>query len=187
MDKFILFIVITLFFLCCSSPKEATMPFRNMGYSVERLFPIQHSTGEKMFRVWFNNGTSIDRIITVSSDSIFNNQSYFTELGVLFKKQFFKEKRVSLNTNIPIEPQSGIDAFFKKVDSLKLVDYEDQETFYFPMHKPFSLYVIEIKNGDKYNQFRFNSYFPYSVEDTTKYGKLELFILNEFKFKFYVE
>ena len=76
MDKFILFIVITLFFLCCSSPKEATMPFRNMGYSVERLFPIQHSTGEKMFRVWFNNGTSIDRIITVSSDSIFNNQSY---------------------------------------------------------------------------------------------------------------
>lgn len=187
MNKVILFFLTLALLVCCSSPKEATMPFRNMGYSGERLFPVQQSDGEKMFRVWFNNGTSIDRVITVSFDSIFENQCYFAEFGVLFRNQLFKEKRIFINTNIPTKPRSGIDVFFEKIDSLNLFTYKNQETFYYPMHKPFSLYVVEVKDGNKYNQFRFNSYFPYSVEDSTQYGRLELLILDEFKFNFHIK
>ena len=42
--------------------------------------------------IWINNGTSIDRIITVSTDSIFGQQGKLTEIGFLDKKGLIKTK-----------------------------------------------------------------------------------------------
>jgi hypothetical protein len=165
----------------CSTLYEPVMPFRNLSYSGERLLPIQENNSEKIFRVWFNNGTSVDRIITVSYDSLFEYQSKFQEIGILQKKSLFRSKDIKIFNETDITPQSGFKNFFLKIDSLNLLEYTNQVDFeYLINHQPFSLYVIEIKDKGKYNQFSFRTHFPISLDDSTKYINIEKLIFNEF-------
>ncbi|WP_196888431.1 hypothetical protein [Aureivirga sp. CE67] len=173
-----LLLILIIIFCSCSSGKEYVMPFRNLGYSGERLFPIQSSESNNIIRIWVNNGSSIDRIITVSNDSIFNEQSELVEIGLTKKgkRKFFNQERK--------KPLNGVANFFKTMDSLNLFQYKSQENFKFTHHQPFSLYVVEQKKNGKYNQFYFYTKFPYSNEKETKFTFLEKFIMNEFQWEF---
>src|SRR5688500_12345607 len=91
----------------CAPGKESVMPFRNMAYSGERLFPISASDAEAILRVWFNNGTSLDRVITVSRDSLFGNQCKLAEFGFLSIRGVFKPKTRSYYNEKEIKPKSG--------------------------------------------------------------------------------
>ena len=166
--------------------EPTVMPFRNLVYSAERLFPIESSNSEKAFRAWINNGTSIDRVISVSSDSLFENQASLTEFGFCNKKGLFRSKSEKFYNEEKINPKSGYDKFFKLIDSLNLMNYSNQGSFdYASNHQPFSLYVIEIKSNNRYNQFQFRTHFPdttMKVED--KYEFIETLIFNEFDYQF---
>lgn len=154
------------------------MPFRNYGYSGERLFPIQSSDAENIVRIWINNGTSIDRIVTVSNDSLFGKQSELIEImltGKAKRKFLIQENK---------EPASGILNFLEKIDSLNLFQYESQENFYPALHQPHSFYVVEQKKEGKYNQFSFKTYFPIDESEKNKYSELEQFIMDEFQWEF---
>jgi PBP1b-binding outer membrane lipoprotein LpoB len=53
--KITLFLILYLLvFIGCSQGYEVTMPFKNISYSGERLFPVQLNDSEKMFRAWIN-------------------------------------------------------------------------------------------------------------------------------------
>jgi hypothetical protein len=188
-----LLIGLLLLLFSCSTPKEATMPFRNLVYSSESIFPIQSSNQEWIFRAWINNGTSIDRVISVSKDSLMGNESYLIESGSLYKKNLFGRKVVRVNNVIKVNPNSGYDKFIQVIDSLDLENYKSQDNFdVIANHKPFSLYVIEIKKGDKYHLFSFNTYFPMSLIDSElevdeKYEFIENLLLDEFRYRFYVK
>lgn len=154
------------------------MPFRNFGYSGERLFPIQSSDAENIVRIWINNSTSIDRVITISNDSILSPRAELIEIGLIKngeKKILTQENKV---------PASGIANFLNKLDSLNLFKYKSQENFSPFLHEPFSLYVIEQKKGEKYNQFSFRTNFPNDNEEETKFTILEKFIMDEFQWEF---
>lgn len=170
----------------CSTPKESVMPFRNLVYSGQSIFPIQSSDSEWVFRAWINNGTSIDRIITLSSDSTFGVQSFLDEIGTLSKKH---NKKESVYYRKALVPKSGFDNFIHKIDSLNLLNYKNQENFEYKLnHQPFSLYVIEIKVKDKYNQFSFRTHFPSELEvDKDKYEWIQHLLFDEFNYTFYVE
>ncbi|MDP4214175.1 MAG: hypothetical protein Q8926_16290, partial [Bacteroidota bacterium] len=74
--------IVVLFVLAgCSTGREAVMPFRNFLYSGERLLPVKTSTAEYFFRIWINNSTSIDRVISISKDSLEDFRGYLTEMG----------------------------------------------------------------------------------------------------------
>lgn len=173
----------------CSIGNEAVMPFRNMAYSGERLFPLEKNDSELAFRVWINNGTSIDRVITVSFDSSFMNQGKLNEFGFLEKKGILKSREIQFYNYKNISPKNGFAHFFQTIDSLNLIDYPSQDSFdYVINHQPFSLYVIEIKKGRKYNQFHFRTHFPdtaMKVDD--KYTIIENLIFKEFDYKFYMK
>ncbi|MBN2891882.1 MAG: hypothetical protein JXL97_08450 [Bacteroidales bacterium] len=186
-QKFIfLFFIISL--LSCSTGREVVMPFRNMVYSGERLFPIEKNDSEKAFRAWINNGTSIDRVISVSSDSIFGNQANLTEFGFMDKKGLLKYKGEKIFKDKSITPISGFERFFEVIDSLKLIDYSNQDSFDYELnHQPFSLYVIEIKLNHKYNQFQFRTHFPDTTTVEEKYESIEKLLFNEFNYDFYMK
>lgn len=179
--------IITLF--SCSTGQEVVMPFRNMIYSGERLFPIQKNDSEKAFRVWINNGTSIDRIITVSTDSIFGQQGKLTEIGFLDKKGLIKTKGEKIFKEKDLTPQCGFERFFETIDSLELANYVSQDTFDYALnHQPFSLYVVEIKINNKYNQFQFRTHFPDTkLRVDEKYELIEKLIFDEFNYSFYMK
>ena len=187
-QKFI-FLILIISLLSCSTGQEVVMPFRNMVCSGERLFPIEKNDSEKAFRAWINNGTSIDRVVSVSSDSIFGNQATLTEFGYVDKNGLFKHKGEKIFKDKSIIPESGFERFFEIIDSLNLVNYSSQDSFdYILNHQPFSLYVIEIKLNHKYNQFQFRTHFP----DTTmrvkeKYEFLVRLLFNEFNYDFYMK
>jgi hypothetical protein len=192
-DK-ILLIGLLLLFVGCSTPREAVMPFRNMVYTSEKIFPIQDSEVEWVFRVWFNNGTSIDRIITVSKDSFWGNESYILELGTLYRKGLFgREKKERINNLIKENPKNGFDSFIQVIDSLDLENYQSQVDFaVIADHNPFSLYIVEFKKGDKYHQFRFNTYFPMSLQSENmtveeKYEFIQKLLFDEFGYRFYMK
>jgi hypothetical protein len=185
MNKQILFFVLIISLIGCSVKKtESVMPFYNFGYTASRLQPLSLEETDFSFRIWINNGTSIERVISISKDSTYGPQSYLDEIGTLSNKtknQFFYKKSKIL-------PESGIDGFIAKLDSMKISEIESQKDKDVPptgMHEPFSLYVVEYKKLGKYHCFKFYTVFPHKSKEDTKYVQFEKLIQNEFKFNFY--
>lgn len=180
---YVLWCCFMLFLSGCSSGYEVIMPFRNIMSSGESIFPVETNESGKTVRVWINNGTSIDRIITVYEDSVWGFEksahSNLKEIGVYYKKG---NKHKNICNEREIVPESGIERFFEKADSLKLIEYLSQDEFYVTTdHSPFSLYVVEVKSGNKYNQFRFKTYFPYrKMDEKGLYIAVEKFLFEEF-------
>jgi hypothetical protein len=161
------------------------MPFKNMVYSGERLFPIQSSNSDFAFRVWVNNGTSIERVITFSGDSLLGNQCKLVEFGFLSKKGF-NDKKIFIERDIKLK--SDYRDLKQKIDSLKLFEIKTQKDFEYVLnHEPFSLYVIEIKEKEKYHQFTFKTHFPNNFNIEDNYTVIEKFLFNEFEFNFYLK
>jgi len=178
-------IVLFVMILSCSTHKEVFMPYKNMAYSGERLFPIQSSNADFAFRAWINNGTSIERVITFSQDSLLGYQCRLVEFGFLSKKGF-KDKRVLKEREINLK--SDFKEFKQKIDSLKLFEIINQNNFEYVLnHEPFSLYVIEIKEKDKYHQFTFKTHFPNDFPIKDEYTAIENLLMEEFEFNFYLK
>ena len=190
--KFLL-VGLLIFSIGCSTPKEAVMPFRNLGYTAETIFPVQGSEAEWIFRVWVNNGTSVDRIITVSRDSLIGDESCIIELGTLYRKHLFRERKERINNLINVKPKSGIDKFIQDIDSLDLENYKTQKDFgFFLDHNPTSLYIVELKKRDEYHKFSFRTYFPMSLTKTERkvdeqYEFIEKLLFDEFGYRFYMK
>lgn len=186
-----IFLFFGLIFLTlgCTSSKEVFMSFRNMVYSGEKLFPIKNNDSDWIFRIWINNGTSVDRVITVSYDSLFNYQGKLVEFGTLDKKGIFSTTEKHFFTSKDVEPKSGFEKFKFSIDSLKISEIKNQENFDVLLdHQPFSLYIVEFKEVSEYSQFVFRTYFP--NEDFSKdniYKSLEKFIFDEFNIKFHIK
>jgi len=176
----------SLLLFSCHTKKETVMPFRNLGYTSDRLLPVSLSSADFEFRIWINNSTSIDRVISVSKDTLFGKGAYLTEIGQVFAKHKYKSKQFFNQTKIV--PKSGIDGFITKIDSLKLSDFQsqDESTFSVALHTPFSLYVVELKENGKYHCFKFNTHFPAKDQNDSKYIALENFIFSEFDYKFHM-
>jgi len=184
--KYYLILVSIIILTGCSTIQENVMPFRNHSCSGERLFPLKENESEKAFRVWFNNGTSIDRVITISYDSIWGYQGFLNEIGTVSKKGLVKSKTIDFFSQKEIEPQNGYDNFFMKLDSLNLYNYENQQEFEYSMnHRPYSIYSIEIKDKNRYHQFNFKTRFPDTMKVEDKYLIIEKIVFDLFKYKFY--
>ena len=181
--KIILTLLILTLFTSCSSSKEVILPFKNLGYSGERILPIKDNNSKSTFRVWFNNSTSIDRVITISRDSIFGFQGKLVEIGYMSKK---KKKTLFYNEE-EIEPKCGFEQFFKKLDSLKLGKLNTQNDFQFILHQPYSIYIVEYKENNTYNQFKFYTDFPSENNNKNNYSSIEELVFNEFLWGFYVK
>jgi hypothetical protein len=183
-----LWIILVIVLTGCSTAREVVMPFRNYALSGDKLFPVESNESEFTFRIWINNGTSVDRVISVSRDSIFGDQCKFFELGFLNKKGIFKTKKESIFKEELIEPACGFDNLIIKIDSLNLFDYKSQTSFEFLLnHRPISLYSVEIKENGKYNQFTFRTYFPDTTKVSQDYERIQRLIFNEFRVNYYMK
>lgn len=133
-----------LIILCClsscSPSRETGMPFRNFEYGGDRLLPAKTSNAEYYFRIWINNSTSIDRIISISKNSLEDFQGYLTELAILLKG---KNTDQEYYRQIKIKPRNGFKAFKNEMDSLDLLNLSSQcDLPEFPLHQPFSIFVV---------------------------------------------
>lgn len=177
-------ILILVFAFSCSSPKEMTMPFYNLFYTAERLFPIESNDDETVFRVWFNLGTSVERVITISTDTIGTYSGILTEFGEHYRKNIFRKGYRPTNgfyRKNSIKPKNGFESFFANLNMLEPLTLDDREEVEIVPHEPFSIFVIEYKNKDDYNQFKFYSSNYYNNENTQdKYDKIKSLIINEF-------
>lgn len=187
--KGVLLIFLSYLILSCSSSQEAFMPFRNMAYSGQSLLPVQKNNADWIFRIWINNGTSVDRIITVSNDSLFKNQGKLLEIGFLDKKGLFSTREEYFFKEKSVVPKSGFDEFMLKIEALNLADYVNQDDFEMLIdHEPFSLYVVEYKKDRKYNQFVFRTHFPVeNFSNDDKFKSLEKLLFDEFNIDFYLK
>lgn len=172
-------LVLTIFASSCTTSYEVVNPFKNLGYSGDRLFPVKTNFSEFSFRIWISNSTSIDRVISISKDSAGEFKGRLIEYGKLFDgkkyKDFFKDSDVS--------PKDGFPFFKQKLDSLKLLELKDKAYIDIVGHEPFSTYVIEIKNQGAFNTFRFDTYYPKGTDDKDAYAKIEQFIFEQFDIK----
>ncbi len=166
----------------CKASKEVSLLYINYGHTIDKLLPLSKSSAAFSFRIWINNSTSINRVISVSIDSSWGNECKIIEIGNLYKNKkaqyFYSEKNIS--------PKSGFFAFKKAIDSLNLADYKNQNPYdvEFVNHQKFSKYFVEIKQNNKYNIFEFLTYYPSKRATNTKYDFIEKFIRQEFVINF---
>jgi hypothetical protein len=160
------------------------MPYKNWGYSGERLFPIKTNNSNFSLRIWINNSTSVDRIISVSKDTLDDYKGYLVEYGNLYnpstKKCFYKESVIT--------PKSNFSTFIRKIDDLNLFTIRNKPTIGVAEHQPISIYVVEIKRDSLYNIFKFETYYPDQTDEKDKYQQIEKLLFDEFnlfeKFRF---
>ena len=160
------------------------MPFYNFGYGASRLQPIAVSDVSFAFRVWINNGTSVERVISISRNSDLTYDVYLDEINVVSKHN----KSEKFYRKVKFSAKSGAEKFISKIDSLNLFSYKsvpDSAFTFTATHQPSSLYVVEIKEGEKYNCFKFRTHYPITQRENSKYGDIENLIFQEFDYKFY--
>jgi hypothetical protein len=172
---------LTFLIASCSTGYEVVMPYKNLGYSGERLFPVRTNDSEFTFRIWIGNSTSLDRIISISKDLDGNYQGQFVEVGKLVSgktyKDYFRE--------IKIAPKDGFELFKEKLDSLNLFVLNNQTNFGIAFDQPFSYYVVEIKEKQLYNMFKFETYYPNKIQQKDKYAEIEKLIFDQFDIRKY--
>lgn len=176
MKNLSLIILLAITISSCKSGYEVVTPFRNLGYSGNRLFPVKHNYSEFTFRFWINNSTSIDRVISISKDSADVIRGTLIEFGHLRNgkkyKEYFKETG---NT-----PKDGFEIFIQKLDSLNVMDLKDKPLNEIVLHQPFSLYVVEFKKKTLFHSFSFESYYPNSYDQQDQYAALEKLLFEQF-------
>ena len=176
-----LFIILLFFIFSCSSSYEVVHPYKNLSYSGERLFPVKTNNSEFTFRIWISNSTSIDRIISISKDSMEGFEGKLTEIGKIYNgrnsKNYYNEFKVI--------PKCGFLEFKKKLDKLNLMSMTDQRNFGIVFDMPFSTYVVEIKQKDSFNTFKFDTYYPNKGGAEDSYLKIENLLFEEFDIRKY--
>jgi hypothetical protein len=172
------FLLYCTLLLSCDAKKEVIMPYYNFEYTTDRLLPVIFSNADFEFRVWMNNGTSVERVISVSKDKSLGDNAYLALIGNLWAKR--KSKQIYKQNKIT--PKSGIDGFIAKADSLGLANFQSQAdtAFTFAFDQPFSLYIVELKENGKYHCFKFNTTFPVAKNNITKYDAVQNLIFIEF-------
>jgi len=183
--KFYLFFII-LFLFGCRTRRELVMPFVNMGYSADRLFPVSESNPDFSFRAWVSLSTNIDRVFSISSDKEWGTEGKLLEIIRRMPHNKNDDRTSFRETNII--PRSGFDEFVLKADSLDLVNMkgQDEKEFQITLHEPIALYVIEIKRHGKTNHFQFRAHLVNDTKIEEKYQKVVDLILKELPFRFYM-
>jgi len=174
--KPVIIIVLAFQTFSCSTGYEAVMPYRNIGYRGDRLLPVNSSDSGFSMRIWINNSTSIDRIISIYKDFEGQYRGRFFEIGSLD----YGKKNKDYYKSIKIVPKHGFEMFRQELDSLDLFALNDQEDFGFSIDQPFSLYVVEIKDKELYHIFKFNTNYPIKTKVKNKYDLIEGLIFDEF-------
>lgn len=178
-------VVFSFLLIGCSTGKEAIMPFKNMLYNGSRILPIKNNETDFSLRIWINNSTSIERIITVSSDSLTGNNCNIIELGILYKNNLFKEKKINYYSKSEVIPESGFKEFRNRVNDLNLIDMKDQvNELEISLHQPISIYIVEVKESGIYNSFKFRTYFPDTTLTNSKFDEIQNFLFDEFNYEF---
>ena len=154
------------------------MPYKNLdSYSGDRLFPIKTNKSEFTFRAWINNGTSIDRVISISKDSGSNYTGTLTEIGKMVNGQ----KHKNYYNEIQITPASGFENLRKRLDSLRIQTISSQPCCIgIVFDSPSSTYVIEIKTKELYNYIRFDTNYPLKSEKQDIYTTIQKLLFDEF-------
>lgn len=175
-------LILLLFVLTkCSTGKEVILPFKNPPASGS-IFPVKTTNSDFTFRIWMGNSTSIDRIITVSIDSLFGSHATLIEIGELIHKKKSKQ----YYRQIQIIPKSGFTDFIKKLNELNLMTLKSlTNQLEVVEHSPFSTYVIEIKSATKFNTFVFETYYPVKRSNNEIYDNIEKLIFEEFNIRQY--
>lgn len=172
-------LVLIIVISSCSTSYEVVNPFKNLGYSGDRLFPVKTNLSDYSFRIWISNSTSIDRVISISKDSAGEFQGRLIEYGKLFDGKNYKD----IYRDIDVLPKDGFAIFKLRLDSLNLLKLKDKAHIDIVEHEPFSTYVIEIKNKDVFNTFRFDTYYPKTTDDKDVYSKIEKLIFEQFEIR----
>ncbi|MEO8116623.1 MAG: hypothetical protein ABI653_03170 [Bacteroidota bacterium] len=176
----IVFFSAIIFFCACSPGHEVIQPFKNLGYSGERLFPVQTNFSEFTFRIWLSNSSSIDRVITVYKDSGNNFLGNLVEFGSTYNRKY-----KSYYNKIDVVPKSGFDTFKQKLDSLNLFEMTNRESIPIVLHEPISTFVVEIKEKNKFNTFRFDLDYGQKILGKNKYEQIVKLINDEFDLEKY--
>ena len=177
----IVFFSAIFFFSACSPGHEVIQPFKNLGYSGERLFPVQTNYSAFTFRIWISNSSSIDRVITVYKDSGNNFQGNLVEFGSTYNGKKFRP----YYNEIAVVPKNGFDTFIEKLDSLNLFEMTNRENRPIVLHEPISTFVVEIKEKNKFNTFRFDLDYGQKILGANKYEQIVQLINDEFDFEKY--
>ena len=177
-------LLLAILALSCSTGYEVVNPFKNLGYSGIRFFPVKTNFSEFSFRIWISNSTSVDRVISISKDSAGEFRGKLVEYGKLFDGK----KDINFFEESDVVPKNGFVNFEQKLDSLSLLQLKDKAFIDIVEHEPFSTYVVEIKNKGVFNTFRFDTNYPTITDDKDVYSKIEEFIFEQFdirrRFKF---
>jgi hypothetical protein len=186
MNKIILGILIFKS-LASFSQSEANLPFSNLSHNSMSIRPLNLLEVDFAFRLYANNGRSLDRIITLTYDSIKPLyvgdtliESSYSEGSTIYLGLLFDNENKEYYYNIESINSERINNLLSVLKNINFNTYSNRTTIPRSLHSPYSSYTIEIVKNNRYHTFKFITNFPEETNLDSEYEKLEGLLIKLF-------
>lgn len=182
-------IMVSLIMISCKTLQEIDCPskFESKGFYINAgLRPIELLPEKNVYRIWIDGSSSLIEVLTIVIDST-GNYAEFVRMGYYYKKKFLAEtKKVGHFKKVETCPSQGWDSFLISLNKINLLEFQSRinnpSIDGIIMGHPMTHYLIEVKNIDEVNKFKFFSFYPSQnfPADMIEYENIEKLVLTSF-------
>lgn len=172
-----LFLIIFLFVNCSTSQKyfEVIQPFKNYTENPSYLAPINSIKSDYIFRVWFFDSTSVDKVLVVFKNEKNEFESQLISFGKVYDGKKFKE----VYSVVDLKPKNGFGNLIEHIKSESVENFQDRKDEELAYDVPLLQYFFEFKSQDK------NIFFKYITTNfkglpENQYSNLIKYLKSEF-------
>ncbi|SFI35796.1 hypothetical protein [Halpernia frigidisoli] len=177
----LLFLGILLCVNCCSSKQyfEVRQPFKNYTYNQSYLLPLNTIKSDYIFRIWFFDSTSVDKVLVVFKNEKNEFESQLISFGKVHDGKKFKE----VYTVVDVKPKNGFGNLIEHLQNDSLAKYEDRTDNELVNDESVYQYFFELKFPNEQNSFKYvTSKSQFGNEN--KYSYLIKYLKSEFNLNF---
>lgn len=156
MKNKIFIIFAPLFLIGCNATKEYRefrKPFKNLTDNVSYLLPKNEIKSDYIFRIWFFESTSVDKVLIIYK----NDKNLFESQLIQFGEIYYKKNKKDVFKIDIVEPKNGFDNLIKKLNTNYLQNFENKTNYELAYDEPIFNYYVEYKNEKKVKSFKYET------------------------------
>ena len=181
MKRYLLFLGILLCLNCSSSQQflEVRQPFKNYTDNPSYLLPLNTMKSEYIFRTWFFDSTSVDKVLVVFKNEKNEFESQLISYGKVYKDKKLKE----VYSVVDVKPNNGFGNLLEHIKNNSLEKYKDRIDNELVNDESVYQYFFEIKTPNDNVSFKYTTS-KSQFEKENKYSNLVKYLKSEFNLNY---
>jgi hypothetical protein len=179
--KIKLFFLLLMSLMSCGSFQEyfeVRQPFKNYTENPSYLAPINSIKSNYIFRIWFFDSTSVDKVLVIFKNEKDEFESQIISFGKVYKDKKFKE----VYATVDVIPKNGFGNLIHHIKNESLEKFQNKTDSDFFNDEPVFQYFFEIKSINEKTSFKYVTS-KSQLNNENKYSNLVKYLKSEFNLK----